>query len=81
LCFVVAAVFAAPALLGAVGFTGTGVAGSSLAATAQSYFYGAWTCGVFSSLTSIGAGGMGVASTAVVGTTGGAVGGFIGSRL
>lgn len=38
----------------AAGFGGAGVIGGSAAATAQSYIYGAWTGGVFSTLQSAG---------------------------
>ncbi|KAJ3500707.1 hypothetical protein NMY22_g19170 [Coprinellus aureogranulatus] len=45
----------APLVLGAVGFSSTGVVAGSLAAGAQSYLYGAWTTGVFSALQAAGA--------------------------
>ncbi|KAJ3545438.1 hypothetical protein NMY22_g2442 [Coprinellus aureogranulatus] len=45
----------APLALGAVGFSSGGVVAGSLAAGAQSYFYGAWTTGVFSALQAAGA--------------------------
>lgn len=48
------AVVAAPAVIAAVGFTSAGVAGGSIAAGAQSIFYGGLTTGVFSALQSAG---------------------------
>jgi hypothetical protein len=45
-----------PVALPFLGFTSAGVVGSSIAVSAQSYFYGANTCGVFSVLQSAGTG-------------------------
>ncbi|THU97358.1 hypothetical protein K435DRAFT_778098 [Dendrothele bispora CBS 962.96] len=43
------------AAVNAVGFTSSGIAAGSLATVIQSTFYGAYTCGIFSSLQSFGA--------------------------
>ncbi len=59
-------------LLAAVGFTATGIAKGSAAAAVQSYIYGAYTCGVFSAITSAG-----MTGTAVAGPVGAVVGGAI----
>ncbi|XP_057296489.1 interferon alpha-inducible protein 27-like protein 2B isoform X2 [Hydractinia symbiolongicarpus] len=67
----VAAVAATPLVLGAVGFTAGGVAAGSIAAAAQSTFYGAATTGVFSVLQSVAAAGLGTVGAAAVGTTAG----------
>ncbi len=50
--------FLTPAALALAGFTTAGVAAGSLAAAAQSLFYGGATCGIFSLLQSLGATGV-----------------------
>ena len=49
------------------------MAAKSIAALAQSYFYGPWTCGVFSALQSAGAAGVGLGTAKAGAAAGGAV--------
>ena len=72
-----AAVVATPAILGLAGFTAAGVAAGSLAAWVQSAVHGGFTFGVFSTLQSIGAAGLGAAGSAVLVGGGAAVGGAV----
>lgn len=74
-------VIAAPYAIAAAGFGAGGVVGSSAAAAVQSVVYGAWTTGLFSTATSVGAAGLGTAATVGVATAGGATGGYIASKL
>ncbi|RVE57054.1 hypothetical protein OJAV_G00212400 [Oryzias javanicus] len=72
-------VAAAPVLLGAVGFTATGIAAGSYAASWMSAVAVANGGGVaagslISVLTSVGMGGLGATGTAAVGSVGGTVG-------
>jgi len=70
------------ATVSAVGFTTTGVAASSLAASTQSVVYGGLTTGAFSTLQSIGAtGALSVAGTAAVSTAGAAAGAVVGAAM
>lgn len=71
----------APVVLSAAGFTTGGVAVGSMAATAQSAIYGAFTGGVFSALQSAGAAGIGWARNAAIGAAGSLVGGDLGARF
>ena len=65
---------AAPIALTAAGFTASGVAAGSLAAWAQSTFYGGATGGLFSLLQSAGAAGLGAAGYGTAAAVGGATG-------
>ena len=70
---------AAPAVLGAVGFTAGGVAAGSVAASIQSVFYGGYVASgsAFALAQSAGAAGIGVAGNAAIGgITAGITGGF-----
>ena len=69
-----AGIVAAPIALTAAGFTASGVAGGSLAAWAQSTFYGGATGGLFSLLQSAGAAGLGAAGYGTAAAVGGATG-------
>ena len=55
--------------LSLLGFGAGGVAASSVAASAQSFFYGASTTGLFSAAQSDGAAGLGWSTTLLLGTT------------
>jgi len=68
----VAMSFGAPVVLGYVGFTSSGVAAGSTAASIQSAFYGASTTGLFSAAQSVGATGVVSAATTVTSATVGA---------
>lgn len=71
----------APVALSAAGFGVSGVIAGSPATVVQSYFYGAWTSGLFSSLTSAGAAGIGVKGAVVAGAAGATGGTAIASKL
>jgi len=74
-----AAVAAAPLVLGAAGFTAGGVAAGSIAASVQSAVYGGSVASgsVFALLQSAGAAGIGAAANATIaGTAGGITAGF-----
>jgi hypothetical protein len=75
------AVVAAPVAIAAAGWGAAGVTGGSAATFIQSTFYGAWTCGTFSTMTSIGAAGLGTTGTAVVATGGAAAGAAVASKF
>ena len=68
----------APLVLGAIGFTASGVAAGSIAAAIQSAAYGGFTTGVFSNFQSAGASGLSLTSNLVVGGT---VGGTVYTHL
>ena len=70
----IAGVATAPAVLSAAGFTSSGVAAGSLAASIQSVVYGGATGGLFSLFQSAGARGIGVAGNAVAGSIGAGIG-------
>lgn len=71
-----AAIAAAPVVIGAAGFGAAGVTAGSVAAAVQSAWFGGAITGlsgtVFSSLTSVGAAGLGVGAKVVVGAASGA---------
>ena len=69
-----AGVVAAPMALSVAGFTASGVAAGSLAAWAQSTFYGGATGGIFSLCQSAGAAGLGLAGNAAAGGVGAGLG-------
>ena len=71
-----AAVVAAPAVLGAVGFTAGGVAPLSIAAYIQSVFYGGYVASgsAFALAQSAGAAGIGAAGNAAIGGIAGGIG-------
>ena len=72
----VGAVAGAPYVLSAAGFGAGGVAAGSLAAKIQAAFYGGAATGVFSSLQSAGAGGIGKLTNLFIGGGGGYVGSY-----
>merc|ERR1711937_298478 len=72
---------ALPLALPALGFTATGVAAGSAAAAAQSFFYGAFTTGVFSACQSMGVVGVSAGVTAIMAAAGGAAAAGIATAL
>eukprot|EP00762_Andalucia_godoyi_P008136 ANDGO_02220.mRNA.1 hypothetical protein len=66
-------VVAVPAAISAVGFTSSGVAAGSIAASIQSTVYAGSACGWFATAQSIGAAGMGLTGTVVSAVSGAAV--------
>ena len=71
-----AAVIGAPLVLGAAGFGAGGVAAGSLAAKVQTTLYGAGTTGIFSTLQSAGAAGIGTSANVVIAGVGKYVGNY-----
>jgi len=67
-------VIATPVIMATVGFTTTGVAAGSLAATAQAYIGGT---AAFATAQSIGAAGLGMSGTTIAASVGGMVGGYV----
>ena len=74
-------VAAAPFAIAAAGFGAGGIVAGSAAAAVQSAVYGGATGGLFSTLTSIGAAGMGATSTAFAAGAGAAAGAGVGAGV